>query len=85
MLCEEFIEGIRGDLRRAGGADATPLPVIRIAAPDGNYDYEHKYFRRHRLLVLPERPARDAEEPRSSASWWRLTERWAAAAGAAPT
>ena len=26
------------------GPDAKPLPVIRIAAPDGNYDYEHKYF-----------------------------------------
>jgi D-alanine-D-alanine ligase len=26
------------------GADARALPVIRIAAPGGNYDYEHKYF-----------------------------------------
>lgn len=26
------------------GADAHALPVIRIAAPAGNYDYQNKYF-----------------------------------------
>ncbi len=26
------------------GATARALPVVRIDAPDGNYDYEHKYF-----------------------------------------
>jgi D-alanine-D-alanine ligase len=26
------------------GAEAVALPVVRISAPDGNYDYEHKYF-----------------------------------------
>ena len=45
VLCEEFIAGIeltcpvlgQGDLARA-------LPVVRIDAPDGNYDMHHKYY-----------------------------------------
>ena len=45
VLCEEFIEGTELTCPVLGsGAQARALPVIRIAAPDGNYDYEHKYF-----------------------------------------
>ncbi|MCB1996705.1 MAG: D-alanine--D-alanine ligase, partial [Rhodoferax sp.] len=45
VLCEEFIDGIEITCPVLGsGATARALPVIRIAAPDGNYDYEHKYF-----------------------------------------
>jgi D-alanine-D-alanine ligase len=45
VLCEEFIDGTELTCPVLGqGADARALPVIRIAAPDGNYDYEHKYF-----------------------------------------
>jgi D-alanine-D-alanine ligase len=45
LLCEEFIEGMELTCPVLGsGADARALPVVRIAAPDGNYDYEHKYF-----------------------------------------
>jgi D-alanine-D-alanine ligase len=45
VLCEEFVDGIELTCPVLGsGADALALPVIRIAAPDGNYDYEHKYF-----------------------------------------
>ena len=45
VLCEEFIEGMELTCPVLGtGPDARALPVIRIAAPDGNYDYEHKYF-----------------------------------------
>jgi D-alanine-D-alanine ligase len=45
VLCEEFIDGIELTCPVLGaGAAARALPVIRIAAPDGNYDYEHKYF-----------------------------------------
>ena len=45
VLCEEFIDGIELTCPVLGsGDDAVALPVIRIAAPDGNYDYEHKYF-----------------------------------------
>ncbi len=45
VLCEEFIAGIELTCAVLGsGAGARALPVIRIAAPDGNYDYQHKYF-----------------------------------------
>jgi D-alanine-D-alanine ligase len=45
VLCEEFIEGIELTCPVLGeGANARALPVIRIDAPDGNYDFEHKYF-----------------------------------------
>ena len=45
VLCEEFIDGIELTCPVLGqGAAARALPVIRIDAPDGNYDFEHKYF-----------------------------------------
>ena len=45
VLCEEFIEGTELSCPVLGsGPAARARPVIRIAAPDGNYDYEHKYF-----------------------------------------
>ena len=45
VLCEEFIDGAEFTCPVLGsGPEARALPVIRIAAPDGNYDYEHKYF-----------------------------------------
>ncbi|MBL8326819.1 MAG: D-alanine--D-alanine ligase [Rubrivivax sp.] len=45
VLCEEFIEGAELTCPVLGeGAAARALPVVRIEAPDGNYDYEHKYF-----------------------------------------
>lgn len=45
VLCEEFIDGIELTCPVIGsGAAARALPVIRIDAPDGNYDYQHKYF-----------------------------------------
>ncbi|MBI5719050.1 MAG: D-alanine--D-alanine ligase [Burkholderiales bacterium] len=45
VLCEEFIEGIELTCAVLGeGASARALPVVRIDAPEGNYDYEHKYF-----------------------------------------
>jgi D-alanine-D-alanine ligase len=45
VLCEEFIEGIELTAAVLGqGASARALPVIRIDAPGGNYDFEHKYF-----------------------------------------
>jgi len=45
VLCEEFIEGTEVTCAVLGtGATARALPVIRIEAPDGNYDFEHKYF-----------------------------------------
>ena len=45
VLCEQFIEGEETTCAVIGeGAGARALPVIRIEAPDGNYDYQNKYF-----------------------------------------
>ena len=45
VLCEQFIEGDETTCPILGeGASAQALPVIRIVAPQGNYDYQHKYF-----------------------------------------
>ena len=45
VLCEQFIAGEETTCAVLGeGAGAQVLPVIRIVAPDGNYDYQNKYF-----------------------------------------
>jgi D-alanine-D-alanine ligase len=45
VLCETFVDGEEITCPVIGhGADAVALPVVRINAPDGNYDYQHKYF-----------------------------------------
>ncbi|MFZ2651375.1 MAG: D-alanine--D-alanine ligase [Burkholderiaceae bacterium] len=45
LLCEEFIAGEELTCAVLGaGATARTLPVIRIVAPAGNYDYQNKYF-----------------------------------------
>jgi D-alanine-D-alanine ligase len=45
VLCEQFIAGDEVTVPVLGtGANARALPVIRIRAPDGNYDYQNKYF-----------------------------------------
>ncbi len=45
VLAEEFIDGRELTVALLGsGASSRALPVIEIVAPDGNYDYEHKYF-----------------------------------------
>ena len=45
VLCEQFIAGEETTCAVLGeGAAAKALPVIRIEAPDGNYDYQNKYF-----------------------------------------
>lgn len=45
VLCEEFICGDELTCAVLGtGAGAVALPVIRIAAPEGAYDYQNKYF-----------------------------------------
>ena len=44
-LCEEFIVGEEVTCPVMGnGPYATALPVVRIQAPDGAYDYQNKYF-----------------------------------------
>ena len=45
VLCEEFIEGEEVTCPVLGaGVHARVLPVIRIVAPEGAYDYQNKYF-----------------------------------------
>ena len=45
VLCEAFIDGIEVTCPVLGaGESATALPVVRIDAPAGAYDYENKYF-----------------------------------------
>ena len=45
VLCEEFIEGEEVTCAVIGsGAEARTLPVVRITAPEGAYDYQNKYF-----------------------------------------
>ena len=45
VLVEQFITGRELTVAILGsGAQAHALPVIEIVAPQGNYDYEHKYF-----------------------------------------
>ena len=45
VLCEEFIEGEEVTCPVLGnGAAAHALPVVRILAPEGAYDYQNKYF-----------------------------------------
>ncbi|MEP6740283.1 MAG: D-alanine--D-alanine ligase [Caldimonas sp.] len=45
VLCEEFIEGDEVTCPVLGeGAHAQAMPVVRIVAPEGAYDYQNKYF-----------------------------------------
>lgn len=45
VLCEQFISGDEVTCPVLGtGESAQALPLIRIVAPDGNYDYQNKYF-----------------------------------------
>jgi D-alanine-D-alanine ligase len=45
LLCEAFIEGEEVTCPVLGeGPAAQALPVVRIAAPEGAYDYQNKYF-----------------------------------------
>jgi len=45
VLCEEFIAGDEVTCPVLGsGPTARALPVIRIEAPEGAYDYQNKYF-----------------------------------------
>lgn len=45
VLAEEFIRGRELTVPVLGsGKDARALPIVEIRAPQGNYDYEHKYF-----------------------------------------
>ncbi|MFZ2295652.1 MAG: D-alanine--D-alanine ligase [Polaromonas sp.] len=54
ILCEQFISGDEVTCPVLGtGAQARALPVIRIVAPDGNYDYQNKYFTDTTQYLVP--------------------------------
>ena len=54
VLCEQFIAGDEVTCPVLGvGSAARALPVIRIVAPDGNYDYHNKYFGEETKYLVP--------------------------------
>lgn len=54
VLCEQFIAGDEVTVPVLGlGPEARALPLIRIVAPDGNYDYENKYFTDKTQYLVP--------------------------------
>ena len=74
VLCEEFIDGIELTCPVLGeGASAQTLPVVRIEAPDGNYDFEHKYFSNDTGYRCPSglEPAEEAEVRRLTLAAYR--------------
>jgi len=45
VLAEEFVTGREFTVAILGsGKDARALPIVEIVAPEGNYDYQNKYF-----------------------------------------
>ncbi|MFP8832922.1 D-alanine--D-alanine ligase [Hydrogenophaga sp. XSHU_21] len=54
VMCEQFIAGDEVTCPVLGTGDsAEALPVIRIVAPDGNYDYQNKYFTDDTKYLVP--------------------------------
>lgn len=54
VLCEQFISGDEVTIPVLGTEQfARALPVIRIVAPDGNYDYQNKYFTDTTQYLVP--------------------------------
>ncbi|MBA3770919.1 MAG: D-alanine--D-alanine ligase [Ramlibacter sp.] len=54
VLCEQFIGGDEVTCPVLGTGDsARALPVIRIVAPGGNYDYQNKYFTDDTQYIVP--------------------------------
>jgi len=62
VLCEQFISGDEVTVPVLGsGAQARALPLIRIVAPGGNYDYQNKYFTNDTQYRVPSGLAQDEE------------------------
>ena len=54
VLCEQCIVGDEVTCPVLGDGDAAhALPVIRIVAPEGNYDYQNKYFTDDTQYLVP--------------------------------
>jgi D-alanine-D-alanine ligase len=50
VLAEEFVQG---EELTAGFVGEQALPLIRIEAPEGNYDYQNKYFSDETRYICP--------------------------------
>ena len=62
ILCEQCIVGDEVTCPVLGAGDeARALPVIRIVAPDGNYDYQNKYFTDDTQYLVPSGLSADEE------------------------
>jgi len=54
VMAEEFISGMELTCPVLGAGDtARALPVVRIVAPDANYDYQNKYFSDETKYLCP--------------------------------
>jgi D-alanine-D-alanine ligase len=54
VLCEQFVRGDEVTCPVLGTAEAAyALPVIRIVAPGGHYDYANKYFTDDTRYIVP--------------------------------
>ncbi len=54
VLCEQFVSGDEVTCPVLGeDRSAVALPTIRIVAPQGNYDYQHKYFTDDTQYLVP--------------------------------
>ncbi len=54
VMAEEFISGMELTCPLLGSGDtARALPVVRIVAPDANYDYQNKYFSDETRYLCP--------------------------------
>ncbi len=71
VLCEQFIEGPEVTCPVLGtGKDARALPIVRIVAPQGNYDYQNKYFTDDTQYFCP-----SGLDPKEEAEIQQLAER----------
>lgn len=62
LLCEEFIDGEEVTCPVLGsGASAFALPVVKIVAPEGKYDYQAKYFTDDTAYLCPSGLPEDEE------------------------
>lgn len=56
VVAEAFVQGREFTVALLGGGALGPvraLPVIEIVAPEGNYDYQHKYFGTETRYLCP--------------------------------
>jgi D-alanine-D-alanine ligase len=86
VLAEEFVTGREFTVAVLGAAShARALPIVEIVAPQGNYDYQNKYFTDDVPVLLPGAAGRRPRAAEMERIAVRPTARSAARAGAAST